>query len=389
MWPSRVGGRQASGWRGGQHEGHGGKGTRPYNSKVGAQQRVAGAAGSLRGMAPRARAPTNRRRGSWLGAGCWGQAEGKPLGRGSVCTWPADAGTVVRCASHMSAQPPLQEHLYETYTHVQAHANTHTHAGVGGAHEHGAVGVDGRARGHGGRHTYARTHAHACTHTPARPRAQVWAVPTTMMQCGWLGERVATVDVSRAINNVINNKEDAGWGPNAVFRFPMRGGTGAIWKAVARLLPAANQVGGAGHGAVVRVRVFRTFPPVKVQGQGKGRGSSCRTGGVRCKRGVVGTCACGDGRSLEGGQWRGCCRPPTRWGSVRGRGLCAWSPAWAWARVWVGCGCGLGVGVGASLTEGLCAPAPHLTGRAPLSPGNAEVYGWWLSDKPNSGLVAG
>lgn len=47
---------------------------------------------------------------------------------------------------------------------------------------------------------------------------QVWAVPTTMMQCEWLGERVATVDVDRAIANVINNKEDAGWGPNAVFR---------------------------------------------------------------------------------------------------------------------------------------------------------------------------
>ncbi len=47
---------------------------------------------------------------------------------------------------------------------------------------------------------------------------KVWAVPTTMMQCNWLGERVATVDVDRAISNVINNKEDAGWGPNAVFR---------------------------------------------------------------------------------------------------------------------------------------------------------------------------
>ncbi len=47
---------------------------------------------------------------------------------------------------------------------------------------------------------------------------KVWAVPTTMMQCEWLGERVATVDVERAIANVIHNREDAGWGPNAVFR---------------------------------------------------------------------------------------------------------------------------------------------------------------------------
>eukprot|EP00878_Enallax_costatus_P013277 GHUV01013880.1.p1 GENE.GHUV01013880.1~~GHUV01013880.1.p1 ORF type:complete len:477 (+),score=117.64 GHUV01013880.1:113-1432(+) len=70
---------------------------------------------------------------------------------------------------------------------------------------------------------------------------KVWAVPTTEMQCEWLGERVATVDVARAISNVIHNREDAGWGPNAVFRFPKQGGTGAIWKAVAQLLPANKQ----------------------------------------------------------------------------------------------------------------------------------------------------
>jgi hypothetical protein len=72
---------------------------------------------------------------------------------------------------------------------------------------------------------------------------QVWAVPTTAMQCNWLGERVATVDVDKAIANVINGKEEAGWGPNAVFRFPTKGGTGAIWKGVAALLPTDKQVG--------------------------------------------------------------------------------------------------------------------------------------------------
>eukprot|EP01025_Chloroclados_australasicus_P045141 TRINITY_DN4925_c0_g1_i3.p1 TRINITY_DN4925_c0_g1~~TRINITY_DN4925_c0_g1_i3.p1 ORF type:complete len:419 (-),score=29.60 TRINITY_DN4925_c0_g1_i3:68-1324(-) len=71
---------------------------------------------------------------------------------------------------------------------------------------------------------------------------KVWAVPTTMMQCGWLGERVATVNIERAINNVIEQKEDAGWGPNAVFRFPTAGGTGAIWKTVAnKVIPASKQ----------------------------------------------------------------------------------------------------------------------------------------------------
>ena len=75
---------------------------------------------------------------------------------------------------------------------------------------------------------------------------KVWAHPTTAMQCEWLGERVATVDIKRAINNVIVNKEDASWGPNAVFRFPLEGGTGAIWKGVAKLLPQDKQVSGQG-----------------------------------------------------------------------------------------------------------------------------------------------
>lgn len=37
------------------------------------------------------------------------------------------------------------------------------------------------------------------------------------------------------------NKTESGWGPNAVFRFPQEGGTGAIWKKVAALLPAEKQ----------------------------------------------------------------------------------------------------------------------------------------------------
>lgn len=37
------------------------------------------------------------------------------------------------------------------------------------------------------------------------------------------------------------NKTESGWGPNAVFRFPQEGGTGAIWKKVANLLPKDKQ----------------------------------------------------------------------------------------------------------------------------------------------------
>ena len=64
---------------------------------------------------------------------------------------------------------------------------------------------------------------------------KVWAVPTTMMQCEWLGERVAAPDVGRAISNVLHAREDAGWGPNAVFRFP----TQCVARSLARVTPCA------------------------------------------------------------------------------------------------------------------------------------------------------
>ncbi|KAL7798157.1 FAD/NAD(P)-binding domain-containing protein [Trichoderma ceciliae] len=66
---------------------------------------------------------------------------------------------------------------------------------------------------------------------------KVWAVPTTKMQCQWLGERVAAPDIKTVTKNVILNKVAGGWGPNATFRFPARDGTGGIWIAVADTLP--------------------------------------------------------------------------------------------------------------------------------------------------------
>jgi protoporphyrinogen oxidase len=66
---------------------------------------------------------------------------------------------------------------------------------------------------------------------------KVWAVPTTKMQCQWLGERVAAPDLKNVTKNVILNKTAGNWGPNATFRFPARDGTGGIWIAVANTLP--------------------------------------------------------------------------------------------------------------------------------------------------------
>jgi protoporphyrinogen oxidase len=66
---------------------------------------------------------------------------------------------------------------------------------------------------------------------------KVWAYPAEEMSHLWVGERVATVDLERVVENVITGRDDPGWGPNNTFRFPEYGGTGAIWKAVEGLIP--------------------------------------------------------------------------------------------------------------------------------------------------------
>ncbi|KAH9220019.1 hypothetical protein DL95DRAFT_456932 [Leptodontidium sp. 2 PMI_412] len=81
---------------------------------------------------------------------------------------------------------------------------------------------------------------------------KVWAVPTTKMQCAWLGERVAAPDVKSVVKNVILNKTAGNWGPNATFRFPARDGTGGIWIAVANTLPKEKTLFGK-QGEVSKV----------------------------------------------------------------------------------------------------------------------------------------
>ena len=81
---------------------------------------------------------------------------------------------------------------------------------------------------------------------------KVWAVPTTKMQCAWLGERVAAPDLKNVTKNVILQRAAGNWGPNATFRFPARDGTGGIWIAVAKTLPAEKKRFGK-KGAVKKV----------------------------------------------------------------------------------------------------------------------------------------
>ena len=66
---------------------------------------------------------------------------------------------------------------------------------------------------------------------------KVWAYDPAAMDVGWMGERVATVDLSRVLRNIVHQRDDVGWGPNSTFRFPKYGGTGRIWQSVAGRLP--------------------------------------------------------------------------------------------------------------------------------------------------------
>jgi protoporphyrinogen oxidase len=66
---------------------------------------------------------------------------------------------------------------------------------------------------------------------------KVWGYPLQTLGVGWVGDRVATPDLERVRRNLRERRDDVGWGPNHRFRFPRSGGTGAIWTAVAGLLP--------------------------------------------------------------------------------------------------------------------------------------------------------
>lgn len=63
---------------------------------------------------------------------------------------------------------------------------------------------------------------------------KIWAAPLDTMSLDWIAERVPRPDLERAILNVIDARDDSGWGPNARFRYPRTGGIGEVWRAIAR-----------------------------------------------------------------------------------------------------------------------------------------------------------
>ncbi|WP_319541597.1 FAD-dependent oxidoreductase [uncultured Pseudodesulfovibrio sp.] len=62
---------------------------------------------------------------------------------------------------------------------------------------------------------------------------KVWATPPELMQYDWIGERVSVVDLKKVLKNIILEQDDVAWGPNNTFKFPLKGGTGEIYRRLA------------------------------------------------------------------------------------------------------------------------------------------------------------
>ena len=69
---------------------------------------------------------------------------------------------------------------------------------------------------------------------------KIWSIEPSEMGYQWTGDRVPKIELARILENIILEKDDVNWGPNATFQFPKSGGTGAIWKELGERLPRQN-----------------------------------------------------------------------------------------------------------------------------------------------------
>jgi protoporphyrinogen oxidase len=69
---------------------------------------------------------------------------------------------------------------------------------------------------------------------------KVWGVPADKMSWEWIGERISVIDRQRIERNIREKRDDVSWGPNNTFKFPLQGGTGAIFDGIAK--PFASRI---------------------------------------------------------------------------------------------------------------------------------------------------
>jgi protoporphyrinogen oxidase len=66
---------------------------------------------------------------------------------------------------------------------------------------------------------------------------KVWAVPLRIMDKQWIAERVSVVDVEDVLEKIVMGEDDSSWGPNNTFKYPLKGGTGEIFRRLASRVP--------------------------------------------------------------------------------------------------------------------------------------------------------
>jgi UDP-galactopyranose mutase len=94
---------------------------------------------------------------------------------------------------------------------------------------------------------------------------KVWATPPEEMTFDWIAERVAVVDLEAVLRDVLSGEPASPWGPNSRFRYPLRGGTGALFESIAaplrdRIVLGAATVAVDPDARVVRTADDRTWP---------------------------------------------------------------------------------------------------------------------------------
>jgi protoporphyrinogen oxidase len=67
---------------------------------------------------------------------------------------------------------------------------------------------------------------------------KVWGYPLENLSTDWVAERVQRVRLEQIVRSAVFKQDETSWGSNIRFRFPLRGGTGEIWRRLADELPS-------------------------------------------------------------------------------------------------------------------------------------------------------
>jgi protoporphyrinogen oxidase len=95
-------------------------------------------------------------------------------------------------------------------------------------------------------------------HFMAPYNEKVWATPLDTMSASWIAGRVSVTDWRAAVATVLRRTDDVAWGPNNRFAFPVRGGTGEIWRRAAEPFAASIRYGTTVREVDAAARIVRT-----------------------------------------------------------------------------------------------------------------------------------